>query len=239
MSSSCERSRLYLCRGGRVIALGRSGFRPGACSRNRAGRSRDFAGGGFRCLRRCRLVQKIRRIRHHHDFNRDARLRRSRNGMHVFNVLNEQVHQSGHSKKVRGRMHVGGEDQGHPDSRKWRKVLKSGKGPETVLERRLRNDRKGKAGDASSLAASPDGSGFRPVKTRPECSGRVLCAMDGLRCSDGVYPMTRNFSALVPQRGQASTPSRDLKVSPHTRHTQYCLGRALVSPFSRALRAAA
>ena len=27
-------------------------------------------------------------------------------------------------------MHVGGEDQGHPDSRKWRKVLKSGKGPE-------------------------------------------------------------------------------------------------------------
>ena len=29
MSPSCERSRLYLCRGGRVIALGRSGFRPG------------------------------------------------------------------------------------------------------------------------------------------------------------------------------------------------------------------
>ena len=29
MSSSCERSRLYLCRGGRVISLGRSGFRLG------------------------------------------------------------------------------------------------------------------------------------------------------------------------------------------------------------------
>lgn len=74
-------------------------------------------------------------------------------------------------------------------------------------------------------------------RNRPECSGRFLGAVDGLRCSNGVYPMTRNFSALVPQRGHASTPSRDLNVSPQTRHIQYCLGRELVSPLSRAFRA--
>ena len=55
---------------------------------------------------------------------------------------------------------------------------------------------------------------------------RMIMPVQGLsliHISNGVYPMTRNFSALVPQRGHASTPSRDLNVSPQTRHIQYCL----------------
>ena len=62
-------------------------------------------------------------------------------------------------------------------------------------------------------AASVKREGFSSMdccgkkENRPECSGRFLGAVDGLRCSNGVYPMTRNFSALVPQRGHASTPS--------------------------------